>query len=41
MMAVGLAAGVLFGFGVTNWYDGKGLYRIPAEKKPEESAVPV
>ncbi|MFI0085383.1 DUF3533 domain-containing protein [Streptomyces bobili] len=41
MMAAGLTAGVLFGFGVTNWYDRKGLDRIPAERKPEEAAVPV
>jgi YhgE/Pip-like protein len=41
MMAAGLTAGVLFGFGVTNWYDRKGLDRIPAEGKPEEAAVPV
>ncbi|MFJ4647004.1 SNG1 family protein [Streptomyces bobili] len=41
MMAAGLTAGVLFGFGVTNWYDRKGLDRIPAEGRPEEAAVPV
>ncbi|MGW1244028.1 SNG1 family protein [Streptomyces bobili] len=41
MMAAGLTAGVLFGFGVTHWYDRKGLDRIPAERKPEEAAVPV
>ncbi|MEV5486695.1 DUF3533 domain-containing protein [Streptomyces bobili] len=41
MMAAGLTAGVLFGFGVTNWYDRKGLDRIPAERKPGEAAGPV
>ncbi|MEV0637388.1 SNG1 family protein [Streptomyces sp. NPDC050619] len=41
MMAVGLAVGALFGFGVTGWYDRKGLHRVPAEKKPEETAVAV
>ncbi|MGP4045405.1 DUF3533 domain-containing protein [Streptomyces sp. 2A115] len=41
MMAVGLVVAVLFGFGVTGWYDRKGLHRIPAEKKPEETAVAV
>ncbi|MET7702799.1 DUF3533 domain-containing protein [Streptomyces sp. NPDC005485] len=42
MMAVGLAAAALFGFGVLGWYDRKGLHRIPAEKKAEaeETAVP-
>ncbi|MFH9826633.1 SNG1 family protein [Streptomyces bobili] len=40
MMAVGLALAVLFGFGVTSWYDRKGLHRIPAETKPEKTAVP-
>nr|WP_206439625.1 SNG1 family protein [Streptomyces scabichelini] len=41
MMAVGLAAAALFGFGVTGWYDRKGLHRIPTEKKPEGTAVAV
>ncbi|WP_433462186.1 DUF3533 domain-containing protein [Spirillospora sp. CA-128828] len=40
MMAAGLAGAALFGFGVTGWYDRKGLHRIPAEEKPEETAVP-
>ncbi|WSQ14341.1 SNG1 family protein [Streptomyces sp. NBC_01231] len=40
MMAVGLAAAALFGFGMTGWYDRKGLHRIPAETKPEKSAAP-
>ncbi|MGW0825963.1 DUF3533 domain-containing protein [Streptomyces sp. NPDC002845] len=40
MMAVGLAAAALFGFGVTGWYDRKGLHRIPVETKPEKTAVP-
>ncbi|WP_328770745.1 SNG1 family protein [Streptomyces sp. NBC_00286] len=40
MMAVGLVAAALFGFGVTSWYDRKGLHRIPAETKPEKVAAP-
>ncbi|UUU26237.1 SNG1 family protein [Streptomyces sp. DSM 40750] len=40
MMAVGLAAAALFGFGMTSWYDRKGLHRIPAETKPEKTAAP-
>ncbi|MDX2526372.1 SNG1 family protein [Streptomyces europaeiscabiei] len=40
MMAVGLVAAGLFGFGVLGWYDRKGLHRIPAETKPEKTAVP-
>jgi YhgE/Pip-like protein len=40
MMAVGLAAAVLFGFGVTSWYDRKGLHRIPAEAEPGTAAAP-
>ena len=40
MMAVGLVAAALFGFGVTGWYDRKGLHRIPAETKPEKTAAP-
>ncbi|MEQ4725208.1 DUF3533 domain-containing protein [Nonomuraea sp. B19D2] len=40
MMAVGLLVAALFGFGVTGWYDRKGLHRIPAEAEPEETAVP-
>ncbi|MFD3613651.1 DUF3533 domain-containing protein [Streptomyces sp. NPDC058676] len=40
MMAAGLVAAALFGFGVLRWYDRKGLHRIPAETKPEKAAVP-
>lgn len=40
MMAAGLVVAALFGFGVTGWYDRKGLHRIPAETKPDETAVP-
>ncbi|MEW2806398.1 DUF3533 domain-containing protein [Streptomyces massasporeus] len=40
MMAAGLVAAVLFGFGVLRWYDRKGLYRIPVETTPDETAVP-
>ncbi|GHD03264.1 membrane protein [Streptomyces violarus] len=40
MMAAGLAAAGLFGFGVLGWYDRKGLHRIPAETEPEKTAVP-
>ncbi|MFF7986676.1 SNG1 family protein [Streptomyces sp. NPDC007901] len=40
MMAVGLAAAALFGFGVTSWYDRKGLHRIPADTEPEKTAAP-
>ncbi|WP_316765925.1 DUF3533 domain-containing protein [Streptomyces sasae] len=40
MMAVGLAAAALFGFGVTSWYDRKGLHRIPAGTEPEKTAAP-
>ncbi|MDX3457107.1 DUF3533 domain-containing protein [Streptomyces sp. ME02-8801-2C] len=41
MMAVGLAAAALFGFGVTGWYDRKGLHRIPVgEDKSTRVAVP-
>jgi uncharacterized phage infection (PIP) family protein YhgE len=39
MMAAGLVAAALFGFGVTGWYDRKGLHRIPAEAKPEKTAA--
>lgn len=39
MMAAGLAAAALFGFGVTGWYDRRGLHRIPAETKPEKTAA--
>ncbi|MFI7501736.1 SNG1 family protein [Streptomyces sp. NPDC049687] len=41
MMAVGLVAAALFGFGVLGWYDRKGLHRIPAETDPEKNATPV
>jgi len=41
MMAVGLVAAALFGFGVLGWYDRKGLHRIPAETEPEKNATPV
>ncbi|WP_327347981.1 SNG1 family protein [Streptomyces europaeiscabiei] len=40
MMAAGLVAAGLFGFGVLGWYDRKGLHRIPAETTPEKTAVP-
>ncbi|WP_244206552.1 DUF3533 domain-containing protein [Streptomyces swartbergensis] len=40
MMGAGLAVAVLFGFGVTAWYDRKGLHRIPVETEPEKTAVP-
>ncbi|MGW0425445.1 DUF3533 domain-containing protein [Streptomyces sp. NPDC003015] len=42
MMAVGLAAAALFGFGVTGWYDRKGLHRTTAAeatlKEPADAA---
>ncbi|WTN46761.1 hypothetical protein OHB00_29470 [Streptomyces sp. NBC_00631] len=40
MMAAGLAAAALFGFGVLRWYDRRGLHRIPAETTPDKTAVP-
>jgi YhgE/Pip-like protein len=40
MMAVGLVAAALFGFGVTGWYDRKGLHRVPVETRAEKAAVP-
>ena len=40
MMAAGLVAAALFGFGVLGWYDRKGLHRIPAETEPEKTAAP-
>ncbi|MFF4015371.1 SNG1 family protein [Streptomyces sp. NPDC001843] len=40
MMAAGLVAAALFGFGVLGWYDRKGLHRIPAETTPDKTAVP-
>ncbi|MFI6376248.1 DUF3533 domain-containing protein [Streptomyces sp. NPDC050546] len=39
MMAAGLAAAALFGFGMTGWYDRKGLHRTPAETQHKEPAV--
>ncbi|MEV0220082.1 DUF3533 domain-containing protein [Streptomyces sp. NPDC050704] len=41
MMAVGLAAAALFGFGVLGWYDRKGLHRIPVEPKVENRSVSI
>ncbi|MFF7278003.1 DUF3533 domain-containing protein [Streptomyces griseorubiginosus] len=41
MMAVGLVAAVLFGFGVLGWYDRKGLHRIPVETDVEPRVTPV
>lgn len=40
MMAAGLGAAALFGFGVLGWYDRRGLHRIPVETKSEQTAVP-
>jgi hypothetical protein len=40
MMAAGLGAAALFGFGVLGWYDRRGLDRIPVETTPEKTAVP-
>ncbi|MET9458389.1 SNG1 family protein [Streptomyces canus] len=40
MMAVGLAAAALFGFGVTGWYDRKGLHRIPVGTESEKTTAP-
>ena len=40
MMAAGLVAAALFGFGVLGWYDRKGLHRIPVETAPEKTAAP-
>jgi YhgE/Pip-like protein len=40
MMAAGLVAAALFGFGVLGWYDRKGLHRIPVETTPEKTATP-
>ncbi|MCD9879996.1 DUF3533 domain-containing protein [Streptomyces guryensis] len=40
MMAAGLVAAGLFGFGVLGWYDRRGLHRVPAETKPGKTAVP-
>jgi hypothetical protein len=40
MMAVGLVLAALFGFGVTGWYDRKGLHRIPSgEDESTQAAV--
>ncbi|MFF0014884.1 SNG1 family protein [Streptomyces sp. NPDC005374] len=41
MMAVGLVAAALFGFGVLGWYDRKGLHRIPVETEPEKNTTAV
>ncbi|WP_330346833.1 DUF3533 domain-containing protein [Streptomyces sp. NBC_00582] len=41
MMAAGLVAAVLFGFGVLGWYDRKGLHRIPVGTEPEKNAAAV
>ncbi|MET7690374.1 SNG1 family protein [Streptomyces sp. NPDC005483] len=41
MMAAGLVAALLFGFGVLGWYDRKGLHRIPVEAEPEKNASAV
>jgi hypothetical protein len=35
MLGVGLAVAGLFGFGVTRFYDRKGLHRIPADEEPQ------
>jgi YhgE/Pip-like protein len=40
MMAAGLVAAALFGFGVLGWYDRKGLHRIPVETTPGKTTVP-
>jgi YhgE/Pip-like protein len=41
MMAAGLAAAALFGFGVLRWYDRKGLHRIPVEAaEPGKAPAP-
>ncbi len=34
MMAAGLVAAAPSGFGVTGWYDRKGLHRLPAGTQP-------
>ncbi len=39
MMAVGLAMAALFGFGITGWYDRKGLHLIPVETTPAKTAA--
>ncbi|MEV6406127.1 DUF3533 domain-containing protein [Streptomyces bobili] len=42
MMAAGLALAALFGFGVTGWYDRRGLHRVPAaDDRPAQAARPV
>ncbi|MEU1407323.1 DUF3533 domain-containing protein [Streptomyces sp. NPDC005728] len=41
MIGVGLLVACLFGFGMTRFYDRKGLHRIPHEdREPERAAVP-
>ncbi|ULR48513.1 DUF3533 domain-containing protein [Streptomyces deccanensis] len=39
MMAAGLALAALFGFGVTGWYDRRGLHRVPAADDPPVRAA--
>jgi hypothetical protein len=40
MMAAGLVAAALFGFGVLGWCDRKGMHRIPVEATPEKTVAP-
>ncbi|WP_411088891.1 YhgE/Pip family protein [Streptomyces sp. 061-3] len=40
MMAAGLLLAALFGFGVTGWYDRKGLHRVAAADDKPQAAVP-
>ncbi|BBC38647.1 hypothetical protein SGFS_099410 [Streptomyces graminofaciens] len=35
ILGLGLAVACLFGFGVTRFYDRKGLHRNPADKEPQ------
>lgn len=39
-LAAAFVTAGLFGFGVTNWYDRKGLHRVPAESEPEKTSAP-
>ncbi|MDT0449687.1 YhgE/Pip domain-containing protein [Streptomyces hesseae] len=39
-MGVALAVALLFGFGVTRFYDRKGLHRVPRPTEPADDAVP-
>ncbi|MEV8020049.1 DUF3533 domain-containing protein [Streptomyces sp. NPDC086554] len=41
MLGVGLAVACLFGFGMTWFYDRKGLHRIPADEEPERTLTRV